>query len=300
MSSTRKSTNCPSSPCSHQPSKCSWFFQRTLVRFNTGHLTQVMTCLRGCRATSSTLCSRFPSPTDSWGTRVAGPWSPRSSDPELAPSGWTTSAVRAARRASTAARMRPSGSTTVRTERTPASYAVRCVQPRLFQTVSQTGLYPRSAVTCVSAGTGSQCSADVGSRNCRSHPMFHWACEMRSPRTKALHVCSHLPRQPRTFVQSLVLPWKAMCIDHGDRLLHWVQRICQYPDGSDILFSEGAIRLTGSSDPHSGRVEIFHGGTWGKICSKRWSDNEASVVCRSVCFVHGCSTETLLQIVCVG
>ncbi len=57
---------------------------------------------------------------------------------------------------------------------------------------------------------------------------------------------------------------------------------CSFPSdvASEMLFNEGEVRLSGSSDESSGRVEYYHAGSWGKICAKNWSDDEANTVCR--------------------
>ena len=49
--------------------------------------------------------------------------------------------------------------------------------------------------------------------------------------------------------------------------------------GTEMIFKEGEFRLVGSSN-RTGMVEIYHAGSWGRICSKNWSDKEADIVCR--------------------
>lgn len=50
------------------------------------------------------------------------------------------------------------------------------------------------------------------------------------------------------------------------------------------------VRLSGSKNPWEGRVEVFHNGTWGTICSGwywrhwPWDSSEADVVCRELGF----------------
>ena len=45
-----------------------------------------------------------------------------------------------------------------------------------------------------------------------------------------------------------------------------------------------AIRLVGGANEAEGRVEVLRGGNWGSICDDGWGLNEASVICRMLCY----------------
>ncbi|XP_070337648.1 scavenger receptor cysteine-rich domain-containing protein DMBT1-like isoform X6 [Equus asinus] len=74
----------------------------------------------------------------------------------------------------------------------------------------------------------------------------------------------------------------------------WSEHNCGHHEDAGVICSDAdeslinspgnwpELRLVGSSDQCSGRVEVLHHGAWGTVCDDLWDLNEAEVVCRQL------------------
>lgn len=67
--------------------------------------------------------------------------------------------------------------------------------------------------------------------------------------------------EARTVVALVVVLWCAICAQ-----------------GRQIV----QVRLEGGSQPHAGRVMVYHRGIWGSVCENGWTKANAAVICRQL------------------
>jgi len=49
-----------------------------------------------------------------------------------------------------------------------------------------------------------------------------------------------------------------------------------------VDYVEGEVRLEGSEVDYEGRLEIYHSGQWGTVCSHGFDNLDARVACRNL------------------
>ncbi|KAJ7374462.1 hypothetical protein OS493_007568 [Desmophyllum pertusum] len=58
----------------------------------------------------------------------------------------------------------------------------------------------------------------------------------------------------------------------------------------NVSFNEFSVRLHGGNHSNEGRVEVFYGGLWGTVSTKKWDLTDAMVLCRQLGFTKAQST----------
>ncbi|XP_044516203.1 scavenger receptor cysteine-rich domain-containing protein SCART1-like [Gracilinanus agilis] len=62
----------------------------------------------------------------------------------------------------------------------------------------------------------------------------------------------------------------------------WQERLCHHEHEVRVICEEDKLRVMGGKDGCSGRVEIWHGGSWGTVCDDSWDLADAEVVCQQL------------------
>ncbi|KAL9983471.1 hypothetical protein ACROYT_G005651 [Oculina patagonica] len=67
----------------------------------------------------------------------------------------------------------------------------------------------------------------------------------------------------------------------------WRRSMCNHYEDAGVKchvpqLQGHTIRLSGGLNSYEGRVEVFHGGSWGTVCADNWRIEEAMVACRQL------------------
>ncbi|NWI56365.1 DMBT1 protein, partial [Calyptomena viridis] len=72
-------------------------------------------------------------------------------------------------------------------------------------------------------------------------------------------------------------PSLQMCRHNG-----WGVHNCGHVEDASVICAGASLRLSGGRNGCEGRVELYHGSTWGTVCDDQWDLQDAQVVCRQL------------------
>ncbi|XP_072494131.1 antigen WC1.1-like [Notamacropus eugenii] len=110
-------------------------------------------------------------------------------------------------------------------------------------------------------------------------------------------ICRHLSCGAKGYIETLLSPTKSLlprwidkinCQGQESFLWHcpsqyWDLNSCQPEEETHVICEDkDKLRLIGGETPCSGRVEIWHNGSWGTVCDDSWDLADVNVVCQQL------------------